>query len=108
MHGGGQRSQEMAFGQRAGMLKDDGFLRDRFPTPAAYQRFVAHQPVIIVIAFFVVQWEASIPTKMLAVMPSAFVISVGVYELVVRRIGPLRAMFGMTSRRLDKAQIGTG
>jgi putative transposase len=27
--------------QRAGTLKDDVFIRDRFPTPEAYQRFVA-------------------------------------------------------------------
>jgi len=28
-------------GERAGRLKDDVFIRDRFPTPEAYQRFVA-------------------------------------------------------------------
>ena len=65
--------------------------------------FVVHQPVIIVIAFFVVQWSAGIPIKMLTVVLGSFVVSVGLYELVIKRIGLLRAVFGMKSRRLDAA-----
>jgi peptidoglycan/LPS O-acetylase OafA/YrhL len=62
--------------------------------------FVLHQPVIIVIAFFVVQLEASILIKMLIVVPSSFVVCVGLYELIIKRIGLLRAMFGVKPRRL--------
>jgi glucan biosynthesis protein C len=58
---------------------------------------VIHQPVIIAVAFFVVQWSAGIPVKMLAVLAGSFAVSVGLYELVIRRIGPLRAAFGMTA-----------
>ncbi len=57
--------------------------------------FVLHQPVIIVLAFFVVQWDAGLLPKMLAVVLGAFIVSLGFYELLVRRVAPLRAMFGM-------------
>jgi peptidoglycan/LPS O-acetylase OafA/YrhL len=59
--------------------------------------FVFHQPVIMVIAFFVVQWDLGILPKLLVVLPGSFVATVALYELVIRRIGPLRAMFGMKS-----------
>jgi peptidoglycan/LPS O-acetylase OafA/YrhL len=66
---------------------------------AALPFFVLHQPVIIVIAFFVVQWQASISIKLPVVVLSSFVITIGLYELIVRRIKPVRLAFGMKSHR---------
>jgi surface polysaccharide O-acyltransferase-like enzyme len=57
--------------------------------------FVIHEPAIIVIAYFVVQWDASLLPKLLALVLSAFAVSLGLYQFAIRRIGPLRAMFGM-------------
>ena len=70
--------------------------------------FVVHQPVIIAIAFFVVQWNAGIPLKMLAVVLGSLAVSVGLYELIIRRIDPLRVVFGMKSRHLDRPLVGAG
>jgi len=60
--------------------------------------FLLHQPVIIAIAFYVVQWNAGIPVKLLTVVAGSFVATLAIYELVIRRIGPLRALFGMKAR----------
>ena len=57
--------------------------------------FVLHQPVIMAIAFFVVQWHASIAVKLVSVVVSSFIVTLGLYELVVRRVGFLRTLFGM-------------
>ena len=65
--------------------------------------FVLHQPVIIVIAFYVVQWHAGIPLKLPVVVLGSFAISVGLYELIIKRMGPLRALFGMKSERAAAA-----
>jgi len=65
---------------------------------AALPFFVFHQPVIIVIAFFVVQWNADILVKMLVVVLSSFLVTAGLYELLIRRIRPLRVAFGMKAR----------
>ena len=60
--------------------------------------FLLHQPVIMAIAFYVVQWDAGIPVKLLTVVAGSFVATLAIYELVIRRIGPLRALFGMKVR----------
>jgi len=78
----------------------------RYGQEAALPFFVLHQPVIIVIAFFVVQWNADILVKLPVVVLSSFVVTIGLYELIVRRINPLRLVFGMKSQTLDKAQAG--
>jgi len=61
--------------------------------------FLLHQPVIMAIAFYVVQWDTGIPLKLLTVVIGSFVVTLGIYELLVRRVGPLRALFGMKPLR---------
>jgi peptidoglycan/LPS O-acetylase OafA/YrhL len=60
--------------------------------------FVVHQPVILAIAYFVVQWEAPIAIKLLVVILGAFALSIGLTELVIKRVGILRMLFGMKVR----------
>jgi hypothetical protein len=74
----------------------------RYGQEAALPFFVLHQPVIIVIAFFVVQWDAIISIKLPVVVLSSFVVSIGLYGLIIQRIHPLRLAFGMKSQSLEK------
>jgi len=74
----------------------------RYGQEAALPFFVLHQPVIIVIAFFIVQWEADISIKLPIVVLSSFIVSIGLYELIVQRIKPLRMGFGMKPQTLFK------
>jgi glucan biosynthesis protein C len=60
--------------------------------------FLVHQPVIISIAFFVVQWDVNLWVKLLVVVLGSFVISLCVVELLVKRFNPARALFGMKAR----------
>ncbi|MBK8022412.1 MAG: acyltransferase family protein [Chloroflexi bacterium] len=57
--------------------------------------FMLHQPVIMTIAFFVVQWDAPILPKALLVLAGSFAATLALYEFVIRRIRPLRMLFGM-------------
>jgi surface polysaccharide O-acyltransferase-like enzyme len=66
----------------------------RYGLSANLPFFVVHQPVILAIAYFVVQWQASITVKLLVVVLGAFVVSIGLTELV-KRVGILRLLFGM-------------
>jgi hypothetical protein len=70
----------------------------KYAQEAVLPFFIVHQPAIIVIAFFVVQWNVGILPKLITVVLSSFVVSVGLYELIIRRIRPLRLLFGMASR----------
>lgn len=65
--------------------------------------YILHQPVIIVIAFFVVQLDAPVLAKYLVTAASSFVIIVALYGYVVRRVGVLRFLFGM--RPLPRAGV---
>ena len=62
---------------------------------ASYAFFFIHQPVIIMIAFFVVQWNIPLLFKILIVVIGSFSLSIGLYELFVKRIPPIRALFGI-------------
>ena len=70
--------------------------------------FMLHQPVIMIIAFFVVLWDAGILVKLPVVLLGSFAATIGLYEVVIRRIAPLRAVFGMAPKRQDRAQVAAG
>lgn len=57
--------------------------------------FVLHQPVIIIMAYYAVQWPASLIVKLLFVVFGSFGVTLGLYELLIRRHVVLRRMFGM-------------
>ena len=64
--------------------------------------YLLHQPVIIVVAYFVVQWEVGIPLKLLVILISSFFITLGLVELLIRPFKPMRRLFGMKVRRESK------
>jgi hypothetical protein len=70
----------------------------RYSREASYPFFFVHQPVIIFIAFYAVQWQVPLPVKLLTVVIGSFFISIGCYELLIRRMNPLRTLFGMKAR----------
>lgn len=57
--------------------------------------FLLHQPVMIVIAYFVVQWNAGIFPKLVTVVIASLLVTLALYEFLIRRIGFLRTIFGM-------------
>ena len=69
--------------------------------------YLLHQPLIIAISFLVVQWDTSaklgagadILVKLPVVVLSSFVVTLGLYEFVIRRLKLFRALFGMKPRR---------
>jgi glucan biosynthesis protein C len=74
---------------------------------ASYPFFWLHQPVIIFIAFYVVQWETALLIKLLVVVIGSFLVAIGLYELLVRRVNPVRAVFGMKTRRREAPSAET-
>ena len=60
--------------------------------------YLLHQPVIIVIAFFVVQWDTGITLKLLVVVLGSLLATLGLVELVIKRVRVLGALFGMKRR----------
>jgi glucan biosynthesis protein C len=77
----------------------------RYGQEAALPFFVLHQPVIVVIAFFVVQWQTGIWIKLSVVVLSSFIVTISLYEFVIRRLPLLRRIFGMKVQRPEVRQV---
>jgi peptidoglycan/LPS O-acetylase OafA/YrhL len=65
--------------------------------------YLLHQPVIIVIAYFVVQWDVSILVKLLVIGITSLLIALGLIELLIKPFGPMRRLFGMKPKK-DKEE----
>jgi glucans biosynthesis protein C len=61
--------------------------------------YILHQTLIIVIGFSVIQLSIGIGPKYFIVAISSFAAIMAIYELLVRRINPLRFLFGMKSKK---------
>ena len=70
----------------------------RYGQQAVVPFYLLHQPVIVAIAFYVVQWQTGVTVKWLVLVSASFVVTIGLYELLIRRVAPLRALFGMKGR----------
>jgi peptidoglycan/LPS O-acetylase OafA/YrhL len=64
----------------------------------SYPFFFLHQPVIIIIAFYVVQWDTGILPKLLVVVIGSFLVALVLIELLIRPFKPVRRLFGMKAR----------
>jgi len=71
----------------------------RYSRVASYPFFFFHQPAIIFIAFYAVQWEIVLLIKLLVVVIGAFAITLGLYESLVKRIYPVRVLFGIGQKK---------
>jgi hypothetical protein len=56
--------------------------------------YLIHHPVIIGIAFYVVQWDMSMILKILSVFCGSFVITLGIFELLFKRLNLLETLRG--------------
>lgn len=66
--------------------------------------YIFHHPVIIVIAFYVVQWNAGILAKLPVIALGSFLVTLGLTD-IVRRISPVRALFGIKPRPTGKNYV---
>ena len=62
---------------------------------AAYPIFLLHNTIIIIIAFFVVQWNLVVAAKYAIIVYLAFIGTLITYEFLVRRTNITRFLFGM-------------
>jgi glucan biosynthesis protein C len=61
--------------------------------------YVLQQPAVIVIAFYVVQWDMAVGLKWLILSTLALALILAVYELLIRRVNAMRWLFGMKPRQ---------
>lgn len=57
--------------------------------------YILHQTIILVIGFFVVQWDLGVMLKYLIISTSSLVVTRAIYELFIKRVKVVRFLFGM-------------
>jgi glucan biosynthesis protein C len=62
--------------------------------------YILHQPVILIIGFFIIALPLPISAKYLIIASLALSITLGIYEFGVRRVNPVRRLFGLKPRAL--------
>jgi glucan biosynthesis protein C len=62
---------------------------------AIYPFYLLHQPVIIVLGFFITHLDIAVVWKVLTVMFSSFTLSASIYWFLIRPFNLLRVIFGM-------------
>ncbi len=90
----------MRFMDRAGRLVSYG-------QEAVLPIYVVHQPVIMLIAFFVVQWPLPLLIKAIAVVAASAVTCAALYVFVLRRVGFLADVFGVRRQPAPAAAVAT-
>ena len=76
----------------------------QYSQEASFPFFWVHYPVTFFVAYYAVQWEVALLIKLLVVMVGSFAVTLGWYELLVRRFDPVRRLFGMKPRRRKDAK----
>jgi peptidoglycan/LPS O-acetylase OafA/YrhL len=64
--------------------------------------YILHQPVILLIGYFVIPLALPIAVKYLIIAPLAFGITLGLYEYGVRRWSLVRRVFGLKARKVER------
>ncbi len=57
--------------------------------------YILHQTIILLVGWYVIPTDMSIPLKYLIISTSSFVMIMALYELLIKRINAVRLMFGM-------------
>jgi glucan biosynthesis protein C len=62
--------------------------------------YILHQPVLLAVGYWVVQWSLPIIAKYAIIVACSFIIIVTIYELLVQRVNVLRILFGMKASKV--------
>ena len=67
----------------------------KYANEAVLPFYILHQTVIVTLSYFMVGWMIPDWLKFVLILTISFLVSMGLYEFVVRRINVLRFLFGM-------------
>jgi len=78
----------------------------KYANEAVLPFYILHQTVVLSLGYFVVQWSIPDGLKFVLLLTGSFLVSMGLYESLVRRNNLLRVLFGMKPkpRRLPEVR----
>ena len=82
----------LGFGSRF-LNFNNGILK--YAREAVLPFYILHQTVIVVIGFYIADWEARVAVKYLTLSTLSFIVIIAAYDLLIKRVKALRFLFGM-------------
>lgn len=67
----------------------------KYSSEAIMPFYLLHQTIILLIGFYVVQWNMTIIYKFLVISSTSLFVTLGIYHLFVKRVNFTRVLFGM-------------
>jgi surface polysaccharide O-acyltransferase-like enzyme len=71
----------------------------KYANDAVLPFYILHQTVILAIGFHIIRLDAPLWLEYLIIVLSSFVVTMALYELLVKRLNVLRFLFGLKPRR---------
>lgn len=71
----------------------------RYANESALPVYILHQTVIVMLGYYVIRWQVGMMTKYFVIILLSLAITMALYDVFVKRIGPLRFLFGMRLRK---------
>jgi len=77
----------------------------QYGTDAILPFYVLHHPVVVILGFYVVQLRLGVWPKFGLLFCGALVVTLAIYEVLIRHFGPLRLLFGLRFTPPDTAGL---
>lgn len=76
----------------------------RYLSQAVLPFYILHQPVVVCVAYVVVGWPLPAPLKYVVIVVASLAITLGLYDVVVRRTALTRFLFGMRGDSSERSR----
>jgi peptidoglycan/LPS O-acetylase OafA/YrhL len=92
----------LGYGRRF-LTSNNKFLK--YTGEASYPYYILHQTIIVIVGFYVVQWQLGIAVKYVLILVAATAVTALLYELLVRRFNLFRFLFGLKPLKKEKQPV---
>lgn len=75
----------------------------KYAREAVLPFYILHQTVIVIIGFYIADWQIRVMLKYLTLSVLSFIVIIAVYGLLISRFGVLRFLFGMKAKKKEYA-----
>jgi peptidoglycan/LPS O-acetylase OafA/YrhL len=77
----------------------------RYTGEASYPYYILHQTIIVIVGFYVVQWQLGVAAKYLIILAATIAVTALLYDLLIKRFNLLRFLFGMKRLKKEKPAV---
>ncbi|GHI00973.1 hypothetical protein AM1BK_45150 [Neobacillus kokaensis] len=78
----------------------------KYTSQASMPFYVLHQPIIIILGFFIYNLDWAVPVKVMFLVPLTFLFIMFLYHFIIRKVNLLRVLFGLKSVEKNEKRKG--